>query len=200
MNPAAKAGSSSAAGLFQFVEQTWLSTLKQHGSKHGYARYADLISKGSDGRYRVPAATRRARAVMDLRLDPHASSLMAGELTSDHAAYLRGPHGTRPDGRRALRRPLPGAAGLGEADRGGAEPARRRRPPRCFPTPPAPTSRSSTATAGPSTVAEVYANLTRTGGAGQAPGRARAPGRRLHPVRLGPQRSTGSTSRTPWWR
>ncbi|MDB5435973.1 MAG: lytic transglycosylase, partial [Phenylobacterium sp.] len=33
MNPAAKAGGSSAAGLFQFVEQTWLSTLKQHGAK-----------------------------------------------------------------------------------------------------------------------------------------------------------------------
>src|SRR5262245_12944985 len=54
MNPAARAGSSSAAGLFQFVEQTWLSTLKQHGAKHGYGRYADLISRGADGRYRVP--------------------------------------------------------------------------------------------------------------------------------------------------
>src|SRR5260370_1372138 len=53
MNPAAKAGGSSAAGLFQFVEQTWLSTLKQHGAKHGYARYAELISKGPDGHYHV---------------------------------------------------------------------------------------------------------------------------------------------------
>src|SRR5437763_5883225 len=53
MNPQAKAGSSSAAGLFQFVEQTWLSTLKQHGAKYGYARYAELISKGQDGGYHV---------------------------------------------------------------------------------------------------------------------------------------------------
>jgi hypothetical protein len=95
MNPRAQASSSSAAGLFQFVEQTWLSTLKQHGSKHGYARYADLISKGSDGRYRVDGAEAR-RAVMDLRLDPHASSLMAGELASDHAAYLKGRVGRDP--------------------------------------------------------------------------------------------------------
>ena len=80
---------SSAAGLFQFVEQTWLSTLKQHGSKHGYARYSELITKGQDGRYHVNGAEAR-RAVMDLRLDPHASSLMAGELASDHAAYLKG--------------------------------------------------------------------------------------------------------------
>jgi hypothetical protein len=95
MNPAARAGSSSAAGLFQFVEQTWLSTLKQHGAKHGYARYAELISKGGDGRYHVAGEEAR-RAVMDLRLDPHAASLMAGELTSDSAAYLKGRTGRSP--------------------------------------------------------------------------------------------------------
>src|SRR4051812_21680131 len=95
LNPRAQASSSSAAGLFQFVEQTWLSTLKQHGSKHGYARYADLISKGSDGRYRVDGAEAR-RAVMDLRLDPHASSLMAGGLGAGPAAPLEGRGGGGP--------------------------------------------------------------------------------------------------------
>jgi len=96
-NPAAKASGSSAAGLFQFVDQTWLGTLKQHGSKYGYARYAELIQKGSDGRYHVDGAEAR-RAVMDLRLDPHAASLMAGELASDHASYLRGRVGREPTG------------------------------------------------------------------------------------------------------
>jgi transglycosylase-like protein with SLT domain len=95
MNPAAKSGASSAAGLFQFVEQTWLSTLKQHGAKYGYARYAELINKGGDGRYHVSGEEAR-RAVMDLRLDPHAASLMAGELTSDSAAYLKGRTGRTP--------------------------------------------------------------------------------------------------------
>ncbi len=94
-NPGAKAGSSSAAGLFQFVQQTWLSTLKQHGAKHGYARYADLIEKGPDGRYHVNGDEAR-RAVMDLRMDPHAASMMAGELTSDSAAYLKGRTGRTP--------------------------------------------------------------------------------------------------------
>src|SRR5215210_1985002 len=89
LNPRAKAPTSSAAGLFQFVEQTWLSTLKQHGTKYGYARYAELIQKGADGRYHVAGPEAR-KTVMDLRLDPHAASLMAGELASDHAAYLRG--------------------------------------------------------------------------------------------------------------
>ena len=94
-NPKAHAPTSSAAGLFQFTEQTWLSTLKQHGSKYGYARYADLVSKGSDGRYHVDGSEAR-QAVMDLRLDPHAASLMAGELTSDHASYLKGRTGRNP--------------------------------------------------------------------------------------------------------
>ncbi|MDB5436507.1 MAG: putative lytic transglycosylase, partial [Phenylobacterium sp.] len=61
----------------------------------GYARYAELISKGSDGHYHVAGEEAR-RAVMDLRLDPHAASLMAGELTSDSAAYLKGRTGRAP--------------------------------------------------------------------------------------------------------
>jgi len=94
-NPNAKSASSSAAGLFQFVGQTWLSTLKAHGAKHGYARYADLIQKGADGQYHVNGVEAH-RAVMDLRLDPHAASLMAGELTADSAAYLKGRTGRSP--------------------------------------------------------------------------------------------------------
>lgn len=94
-NPGARAHTSSAAGLFQFVDQTWLATLKRHGAKYGYARYADLISQGADGRYYVSGADAR-HAVMDLKLDPHAAALMAGELASDHASYLRGRMGRDP--------------------------------------------------------------------------------------------------------
>ena len=94
-DPGAKARTSSAAGLFQFVDQTWLSTLKKHGAKYGYARYSELINEGADGRYYVSGSEAR-KAVMDLRLDPHAASLMAGELASDHASYLRGRVGRDP--------------------------------------------------------------------------------------------------------
>ena len=94
-NPAAKAPTSSAAGLFQFVDQTWLATLKRHGAKYGYARYSELIGQGADGRYYVSGSEAR-QAVMDLKLDPHAASLMAGELASDHASYLRGRVGRDP--------------------------------------------------------------------------------------------------------
>ena len=96
-NPNAQAGTSSAAGLFQFVEQTWLGTLKRHGAAHGYARYAQLIQEAGDGRFTVPGSEAH-RTVMDLRYDPQASAVMAGELASDHAAYLRGRTGREPTG------------------------------------------------------------------------------------------------------
>lgn len=96
-NAAAKAPTSSAGGLFQFVDQTWLGTLKKHGAKYGYARYADLIDQAPDGRFEVKGSEAR-KTVMDLRFDPKAASLMAGELTSDHASYLRGRMGREPTG------------------------------------------------------------------------------------------------------
>lgn len=165
-DPKAKAPTSSAAGLFQFVEQTWLSTLKQHGAKYGYARYADLITKGADGRYRVNGAEAR-KAVMDLRLDPHAASLMAGELTSDHASYLKGRVGRAPTAGELYAAHFlgpQGSARLIEAmqTRPGASAAS------IFPDA-AGANRSIFYRDGrPATVAEVYANLTKTGGAGHA--------------------------------
>jgi hypothetical protein len=94
-NPGARAPSSSAAGLFQFVEQTWLGALKRHGAKHGYGGYADLIQAGGDGRLSVSGAEAR-KAVMALRLDPQASALMAGELAGENTAYLKGRVGRDP--------------------------------------------------------------------------------------------------------
>src|SRR5437868_1566523 len=35
LNPEARARTSSATGLFQFIEQTWLGMVKQHGAAHG---------------------------------------------------------------------------------------------------------------------------------------------------------------------
>lgn len=97
LNPSAKARTSSASGLFQFIDQTWLSTLKTHGAKHGYGRFAEMIERGANGRLSVPDADAR-RKVFDLRLDATAASLMGAELASDHASYLRGRIGREPTG------------------------------------------------------------------------------------------------------
>lgn len=78
----AKASGSSASGLFQFVEQTWLSVVKEHGAKHGLSSYANTITKGDDGRYHVKDPNDRS-AILRLRNDPQISALMAGEYTKD---------------------------------------------------------------------------------------------------------------------
>lgn len=173
LNPRAQASTSSAAGLFQFVEQTWLSTLKQHGSKHGYARYADLISKGSDGRYRVEGGEAR-RAVMDLRLDPHAASLMAGELTADHASYLRGRVG-----RDATAGELYAAHFLGPQGSARLIQAAESQPgasaASLFPDAARANRTIFYRDGRPATVGEVYANLTRSGGGREVVGPSREP-------------------------
>lgn len=89
LNPKAHARTSSAAGLFQFIEQTWLGTLKSSGAKHGYGAYADQITRGRDGRYQVSSPAAR-REILNLRYDPDANAVMGAELTAGHAAYLKG--------------------------------------------------------------------------------------------------------------
>jgi hypothetical protein len=94
-NPTAGASSSSAHGLFQFISQTWLGTVKEAGAQFGYGGYADAITKSSSGSYSVrdPAAL---KAIMKLRDDPAASSAMAGVLTQSNSFRLTGKIGRRP--------------------------------------------------------------------------------------------------------
>ncbi len=97
MNPNAKAATSSAAGLFQFIEQTWLGTLKEHGAEHGLSALADQISQTKGGKYIVADRTLR-QEILALRYDPEISAVMAGEFTSDSRAALRGALGRDPTG------------------------------------------------------------------------------------------------------
>ena len=87
LNPSAAAKTSSAGGLFQFIEQTWLGTLKDAGPSLGYGRYADAISQTRSGRFVVSDPQLRAQ-IMALRQDPTANALMAGAFTQTNAAAL----------------------------------------------------------------------------------------------------------------
>ena len=59
LNPQAGASTSSARGLFQFIETTWLATIKQAGAALGFGRYADAITQTASGNYEVPDPTMR---------------------------------------------------------------------------------------------------------------------------------------------
>jgi hypothetical protein len=91
LNPAAKAPTSSAAGLYQFTRGTWLQTLDRHGAEHGLGWAGDAISRGQ-----IADPAMRAQ-VMALRFDPNASALMAGELAADNRAELATALGREPD-------------------------------------------------------------------------------------------------------
>jgi len=94
-NPTAGASTSSARGLYQFIEQTWLGTVKEAGGQLGYGQYADAISKSVSGDYVVADPAMR-RSIMKLRDDPVASSAMAAILTQSHSFQLTGKIGRRP--------------------------------------------------------------------------------------------------------
>jgi hypothetical protein len=94
-NPTAGASTSSAHGLYQFIDQTWLATVKDAGSQFGYGQYADAIAKTSSGDYTVSDPS-MYRSIMKLRDDPVASSAMAGALTQSNSFQLTGKIGRRP--------------------------------------------------------------------------------------------------------
>src|SRR4051794_36221045 len=68
----AKSASSSATGLFQFVDGTWVDLMRRHGAKHGVSANAsreDLLAK---------------------RTDPGLSAAMAAEYARENRAALEG--------------------------------------------------------------------------------------------------------------
>ncbi|ARQ01267.1 transglycosylase SLT domain-containing protein [Pseudorhodoplanes sinuspersici] len=95
LNPNAAAKTSSAGGLFQFIDRTWLGTLKEAGPYLGYDRYADAITRTDDGRYIVNDPSMR-REIMALRQDPTANALMAGVFTNSNAKQLTNNLGRAP--------------------------------------------------------------------------------------------------------
>lgn len=93
-NAAARAPTSSATGLFQFIDSTWLDMVRRHGAEHGLADAARQIAV-VDGRPRVADAATR-KAILDLRFDPELSARMAGELARENAASLEARIGRAP--------------------------------------------------------------------------------------------------------
>ena len=94
-NPHAAASTSSAGGLYQFIDQTWLGMLKDAGPGLGYGRYANAIVRSPSGHFEVPDPAMR-QEIMALRKNPTANAVMAGAFTQQNSAQLSAQLGRNP--------------------------------------------------------------------------------------------------------
>jgi hypothetical protein len=95
LNPEARASTSSAVGLFQFLEGTWLQVMKEDGPRLGYQNYADQISRTGDGDYVVADPANRAK-ILALRETPQIAADLAAAFTRSNGEYLRTAFGRMP--------------------------------------------------------------------------------------------------------
>lgn len=78
---------STAKGLFQFVDQTWLELVKKDGPSVGLERLADKITSDGKGGWTVADPKEKAK-ILALKTDPLVASVMAGKFTQANAKSL----------------------------------------------------------------------------------------------------------------
>lgn len=86
-NVNAKAPTSTASGLFQVIESTWLSLVDQHGARYGWASYAHDITCSAPGRCTVVSPDRRME-ILDLRFDGQTATFLAAEFAKENKVQL----------------------------------------------------------------------------------------------------------------
>lgn len=92
-NPRAEASSTSAAGLYQFKQDTWLEAVKLHGRDYGLGQYARQVEFTVDGDgYRQPLIRdpELLQQVLDLRFNPGLSAVLAAEKVREGMRRLSG--------------------------------------------------------------------------------------------------------------
>ncbi len=83
LNPSARAATSSARGLYQFTNATWLETVRKHGAEHGLGWAAEAIASGA-----AEAGSAIRQTILGLRDNAEAAALMAGEFARENGAAL----------------------------------------------------------------------------------------------------------------
>jgi hypothetical protein len=95
LNPKAQAQTSSALGLFQFIDTTWLATVKEDGPSFGLQAQANQIEKTGDGQYFVRDPMVRAQ-ILKLRENPEIASTMAAAFSKRNATEIQSVLGRQP--------------------------------------------------------------------------------------------------------
>lgn len=85
----AKASTSTATGLYQFLDTTWLSMVHSHGAKYGLSDLAAKIQPDGRGGFAVPDASHRQQ-ILELRKDPKIASAIGAEFALSNKEHLEG--------------------------------------------------------------------------------------------------------------
>ncbi len=112
MNPDARARTSSATGLYQFIESTWLGTMQRHGERFGLGGVASQIGVTQSGSAYVADPAARD-AILAMRSDPQIASFMAAGLAEDNRAHLAPILGRQPEHNELYLAHFLGAGGAG---------------------------------------------------------------------------------------
>lgn len=91
-----EAKTSSAVGLFQFVENTWLVMIREVGGEYGLEHLAAAIVLTDEGECEVLDAEMQEQ-ILQLRYNPALSALMAGAFARRNAAFVARQLGRNPE-------------------------------------------------------------------------------------------------------
>jgi Transglycosylase SLT domain len=83
---AVRAKTSSATGLFQFIDSTWLKVVRDFGARHGLKKEARAIV-WVDDELVVADPAERTR-ILELRREPYVSALLAAEMLKRDASRI----------------------------------------------------------------------------------------------------------------
>ncbi len=85
-----EAANSSARGIFQYIDATWLGVMKHYGAQLGYANYANAIEFNNRGHATVKNNNKYLKAeILAMRYDPDISALVKAYQIIDETAQLR---------------------------------------------------------------------------------------------------------------
>ncbi len=82
---------STARGVFQYVEMTWLSLMDRYGAKIGYPHYAEAIDiHAESGQPFIKKSSAVTRSeILDLRFNPYAAALIKGYQIQDESPLMK---------------------------------------------------------------------------------------------------------------
>jgi hypothetical protein len=88
LNPRAANSQSTARGLMQFTESTWLEAVRDHGAAHGLAQEAATLRTDPQTGTVHPRNARDRAYLLNMRYNPRLAAALAGERTAAARAAL----------------------------------------------------------------------------------------------------------------